>query len=159
MTLNITERAVKGLTPVPGRTSAIFYDEQIAGFGICVTASGARSFVLNYMVGGRKRRITIGRWPSWLADAARKEANRLRVEVDKGGDPMAEREHRRGEKTVTELATEFMEKHAVKKLRNGTVRGYREMLRDHITPEIGQLRLRCLALQRGAEQLLRSGAP
>lgn len=141
MGLNITERAVKSLKPVQGRSSAIFYDEQIAGFGVCVTASGTRSFVLNYMLAGRERRYTIGQHPAWSADAARKEASRLRVEVDKGLDPVAERERRRGEKTVTELATEFMEKHAVKKLRMGTVRGYREMLRDHITPAIGRLRL------------------
>ena len=94
MTLNITQRTVKSLEPVPGRVSAIFYDKHVPGFGICITASGARSFVLNYMVAGRERRITIGRWPSWTADAARIEANRLRVDVDKGIDPMAQRELR-----------------------------------------------------------------
>jgi integrase len=141
MSLNITERAVKSLRPVTGRVSIVHYDREVAGFGVCVTASGVRSFVLNYRVDGRERRYTIGRHPAWSADAARKEAKRLRVQVDKGVDPMAEREHRRGEKTVTELATEFMEKHAVKKLREGTVRGYREMLRDHILQAMSRLRL------------------
>jgi Arm DNA-binding domain len=38
-----------------------------AGFGICVTANGAKSFILNYHYQGAYRQFTIGRWPTWTA--------------------------------------------------------------------------------------------
>jgi Arm DNA-binding domain len=61
---------------------AIEYDGKIAGFGIRVTAAGAKSFVLNYRIDGRKRLYTIGSWPDeFSADAARAKAMELRSEI------------------------------------------------------------------------------
>jgi integrase len=61
------------------------------GFGVRVTAAGARSFVLNYRVAHVERRFTIGRWPDWTALKAVKEARTLRQRVDRGEDPLDER--------------------------------------------------------------------
>ena len=80
--------------PAPATGNRITYDrgnEAVRGFGVRVTASGARSFVLNYVIGGRERRLTIGAYPQWSAAAAREEAKRLKREVDIGRDPLGER--------------------------------------------------------------------
>jgi len=97
-TEHLTDRLVRSL-PAPVAGAAITYDADVAGFGIRVTANGVRSFVLNYVVYGRERRMTIGRFPTWSATAAREEARALRRKVDAKVDPLDEQEaqlHRRG---------------------------------------------------------------
>ena len=61
----------------------------MTGFGARITAAGAISFVLNYRVAGRERRLTIGRYPAWLVERARKEAKDLRQKADTGNDRSA----------------------------------------------------------------------
>jgi integrase len=90
-TERLTDRLVRAL-PTPPKGATITYDADMPGFGARVTASGARAFVLNYMSAGRERRMTIGRFPTWSATAAREEARELRRKVDSGIDPMVERQ-------------------------------------------------------------------
>ena len=90
-TERLTDKLVRAL-PVPGKGAAITYDADVPGFGARVTANGTTAFVLNYMSAGRERRMTIGRFPTWSATAAREEARALRRKVDAGIDPMVERE-------------------------------------------------------------------
>src|SRR5262245_12308448 len=79
----------------PATGNKIYYDlpnrrgnDWTPGFGVRVTAGGARTFVLNYRTkGGRHRRYTIGSPPVWTVTAAREEAATLKAEVTKGGDP------------------------------------------------------------------------
>jgi integrase len=61
------------------------------GFGVRVTAAGARSFVLNYRVAHVERRFTIGQWPDWTVLKAVREGRTLRQRVDRGEDPLDER--------------------------------------------------------------------
>ena len=63
------------------------------GFGVRVTAAGARAFILNYRLRGREYRYTIGAWPDWSALKAVREARRfLRQRVDRRGkDPSEDR--------------------------------------------------------------------
>src|SRR5882672_7256885 len=90
-THRLTDRLVRSPTP-PAYGATITYDADAAGFGIRVTANGARSFVLNYVVNGRERRVTIGRFPTWSATVAREEARTLRRKVDAKVDPLEERD-------------------------------------------------------------------
>jgi hypothetical protein len=86
-TYNLSASVIKTLQP-PSSGNRVFFDSEVSGFGLRVTANGARSFILNYRtVGGRERRKTIGAWPIWTATDARREAARLRHLVDQGGDP------------------------------------------------------------------------
>ena len=50
MAQKLTDAIVKALA-VPPSGEKITYDEAVKGFGIRVTAAGARSFVLNYRTG------------------------------------------------------------------------------------------------------------
>ena len=90
-TERLTDKLVRAL-PVPDTGAVISYDADVPGFGARITASGARAFVLNYRCAGRERRMTIGRFPTWSATAAREEARELRRKVDSGIDPMVERQ-------------------------------------------------------------------
>ena len=78
------------------------------GFGLRITSTGARAFVLNYRVDGRERRLTIGTWPTWNATAARERAKELRREIDQGHDPLGYRQQRRADPTFGELVEIYL---------------------------------------------------
>jgi hypothetical protein len=68
---DITDKLEKML-PLPVKGAKIAFDTRVKGFGIRVTAAGARSFVLNYHTkSGRERRDTVGSFPDWKTAAAR----------------------------------------------------------------------------------------
>ena len=139
--------------PVPTQGPRITYDARSAaddqglekargktvpGFGARVTPAGARSFVLNYRVAGRERRITIGSFPAWTTGAARKEAARLRTRIDQGEDPLAERHAARTAATMRELAERYIAEHATKKRSR---RDDEAMLRQWIVPALGNVKV------------------
>jgi integrase len=137
MAQRLTDASVKRLR-APRAGNKITYDSDVAGFGIRVTAAGARSFAFNYRTrSGRERRHTIGGYPDWRTTGAREEARRLRRLVDEGGDPLADIEAERDAPTVAELCDRFELEHLPRK-RPGTATDYRRMLRNHIRPHFGQ---------------------
>jgi integrase len=96
----LNEEVVKGL-PIPDRGNRVYYfagailqgSRVPDGLGVRVTAAGDRSFVMNYRNSAHKeRRYTFASYPDWSVLAALKEARELRKRIDRGEDPMAERE-------------------------------------------------------------------
>jgi integrase len=136
--MQINQRKVKALRP-PARGNRVFYDDEISGFGVRITAAGVISFVLNYWIAGRERRYTIGRWPEWSADAARNEAIDLRKNIREGRDPLGEKERRRLEPKITDLAADYIERYALPHKRAASVRADRGMLDKIILPNLGKL--------------------
>ncbi len=119
----------------PGR----HYDEALAGFGLYVGTSGAKSYFFEYRPGrGRgvaKRRMTIGKHGVLTPEQARKEAVRLAGIVAGGADPLAERQ-RPGE-TVAELLDAWLQEvEAVRKAK--TVADYRWLVDRHVKPALGR---------------------
>nr|WP_271587498.1 site-specific integrase [Bradyrhizobium sp. CCBAU 53415] len=105
----LTDAAIRDI-PAPAAGNKITYDGAVPGFGVRVTAAGARSFVLTYRTkAGRERRFTIGSCIDWKAAAARQEARELRRRIDVGEDPLADIEADRSMKTVADLCTKFVE--------------------------------------------------
>jgi integrase len=113
----LTDAIVRAL-PAPDRGNKIRYERgtgAIRGFGVRVTAAGVKSFVINYMISGRERRYTIGSYPSWSVAVAREEAKRLRREIDRGVDPLGERESERAASTINHLCDRYLAEYAYKK--------------------------------------------
>ena len=71
----------------PSTGNQIHYDGEISGFGLRVTASGSKSFVLNYRFNGQERRYTIGPFPEFSVETARNKAFELRQSISNGVDP------------------------------------------------------------------------
>ncbi|WP_436637632.1 tyrosine-type recombinase/integrase [Microbaculum sp. FT89] len=136
MAQRITESLVRAL-PGPTTGNTITYDTDVKGFGIRVTAAGAKAFVLNYRVGGRERRLTIGSYPDWSAAAARDEAKKLKREIDRGEDPMAQRQEDRAALTVAELCHLYIDKRVSKK-RPKTQRDDLAIIKTIILPRWGK---------------------
>lgn len=135
MAEKLNDRAVKAL-PIPANGNRVTYDSEIKGFGVRVTAAGARAFVLNYRVAGRERRITIGSYPDWSTSAARDEAKALKQQIDRGEDPLAEREAQRTAPTMNELIQQFKEDYLPRK-RPSTIAQYTLILDKHVAPKLG----------------------
>ncbi len=136
MSLKLTDTIVKDHLPAPAKGNKITYDSDVKGFGVRVTAAGARSFILNYRTRtGRERRYTIGAYPDWKTAAAREEAKELKKRIDVGDDPMAEVEADRDAKTVADLCLRFEEEHLTKK-RPATRRDYKALIDREILPAL-----------------------
>jgi len=93
-----------------GRDYQIF-DTEVRGFSITIYPSGNRAFALDYRIGGRQRRMTIGRWPEWNTVAARERAKELRRDIDEGFDPLSLRESAREAPRVSDMITRYLEEH------------------------------------------------
>ncbi|HWW35779.1 MAG TPA: integrase arm-type DNA-binding domain-containing protein, partial [Xanthobacteraceae bacterium] len=135
--MHLTDSGIRKLA-APDRGNRVTYDEMVKGFGLRVTANGARAFVLNYRhkADGRERRVTIGAFPDWSAAAAREEAKRLKREIDGGADPVGDQEADRAAPTVAELCARFLDEHVPRK-RPSTQRDYRQQIRVDILPALG----------------------
>src|SRR4051812_33266886 len=93
----ITKHAVDSLQP--GAKDIFLWDDELRGFGLRVTAKGAKSYVFQFRMGGREspsRRYTIGKHGSpWTPQTARKEAERVAIMVRQGIDPVQADHERR----------------------------------------------------------------
>jgi integrase len=141
MAQKLTDQIAKTL-PIPGRGNRITYDEDVKGFGIRVTVSGGRAFILNYRrkSDGRERRWTIGSFPDWGAGAARDEAKRLKRLIDGGADPVGEHQSERSSPTVADLCDRF-EKEYLPRKRPWTQKSYKQQIAADIRPVLSRLKV------------------
>ena len=147
MGTRLSDKIVSGLS-VPKAGNKITYDapngkgqDWTPGFGVRVTASGGRAFILNYRTkAGRERRLTIGSPPAWSTAAARSEAASLRRRIDQGEDPLGAIRVGRHAPTVADLCDRFAEEYLPKK-RPGTQRDYRAIIATEIVPNLGSFKV------------------
>jgi integrase len=135
MAERITDKLVRSLIP-PAKGNRIIYDTDIRGFGVRVTAAGARSFVLNYYASRRERRYTIGSYPEWSVQAARGQAAELKRSVDRGSDPLETRQESRGAPTMSDLFQRYEAEHLPRKAPRSAADD-RSMWKKIILPELG----------------------
>jgi integrase len=122
----LTAKLVQSIEP-PARGDRTVWDggheKAITGFGIRVSAGGARSFFINYRdTAGRERRHRIGAFPLWSVEAAREEAKALRKKVDKGEDPAGDKRQRRKAPTIADLIERYTIDHLPTKTATGPYR-------------------------------------
>ena len=139
--LHLTDTACKKLR-APAERHQIYYDDVVPMFGLCITAKGARSFLVRYRRkdDGKERSMVIGDFPTWSAVQARNEAKRIRRDVDLGLDPLASIEKARGEPTLAEVA-EGDWNEIQSRLRASTLRTLRNQLDRDILPELGNSKI------------------
>lgn len=140
---SISEKAVAALpAPAGGNrfyrfTGATYKGRKVPSqFGVVVTSSGNRSFVLGYSVNGLERRKVIGPTSSWSIAAAVKEAGELRKKIDRGIDPLEEKQTAISAPTVAALCKRALEDHFSRK-RATTRRDASAMVEKIIKPKIG----------------------
>ena len=88
---NFTAGRVAAFTCPPDKQQAIYWDGKQPGFGLRVTANGARAYIFESRLKGRTVRVTIGNPAAWTLDDARQRAAALMVLIDQGINPTEQR--------------------------------------------------------------------
>src|SRR3954454_12926437 len=103
----ITKRLVDATGPAD--RDVFVWDSELAGFGLRVKPSGAKSYILQYRnAEGRSRRITIGRHGPLTAERAREKALRLLADIAEGLDPAEAKSDAKTAPTVAELTARYL---------------------------------------------------
>jgi integrase len=93
--MKLTQRAVDTLTLPAARSEMIAFDDDLPGLGLRLRTAGGRTWVYQYKLGAKQRRITLGNASAIRLDHARATASKLHAQVRLGFDPAAERAERR----------------------------------------------------------------
>ena len=108
----LTHRFVKGLQP-PEKPIE-YYDENESGLILRLSKAGSKTFAYRYRFSGDARRFTIGKFPEISLSDARAKIRELKVKINDGIDPQAEKKKRKykpKELTFKELADIFSKQH------------------------------------------------
>lgn len=139
----LTEKALSAARA--GKAERFLWDGEMPGFGCRIKPSGVKTFLVQYRVGNRTRRVKVGRWPVMKVEKARIEARRLLTEIGDGGDPSARkrRERKMAGDTVEAVAAQHIAEYAkpdAKAKRQG-LRSWRErerIFKTYVNPVLGK---------------------
>lgn len=137
----ITKKFVDTLTP--GEADALVWDDELKGFGLRITPAGVKSYIVQYRVGGRSRRMTIARHGVMTPDEARKEARVLLAEVARGVDPAERRDQHRHDLTVADLCDLYLAEGVTTK-KSSTLASDRGKIERHIKVLMGKRLVRSI---------------
>lgn len=139
--IKLTKRSIESLEP---RATGYFeWDDGLPRFGVRVLPTGRKTFVVQYRVNRRSRRVTLGKFGIVTPDSARSRALQALAQVEAGEDPLARRIEKQQAITVGELADRFEITHIDlnPNLKDSTGREYKHALRRYILPALGKLKV------------------
>jgi hypothetical protein len=79
--MKLTQANAERLTLPVGARDKIFFDEDLPGFGLRLRDGGKRSWIAQYRVGLKQRRVSIGTVETTRADEARNRAKNILSKV------------------------------------------------------------------------------
>ncbi len=142
-TAHLTKTTVDALAP--SERVSIVYDTELTGFGVRVTPTGSKSWIIEYRPGGGRKsatkRMTLAPTTLLTAYEARKKARELLAAARLGEDPAGKRSKNRDVSTFREFSERYLSEEADIKLKERTVANYRIYFRKHANPRIGALKL------------------
>lgn len=141
--VKLTKRAIDAIAPVERPT--FFFDTDLKGFGLKVTPTGVKTFVVEYRsgAGGRsapKRRVTLGRFGALTADEARELAKGILGRVHAGDDPASDKAKARAEMTFGEVCDLYLSEGCETK-KASTLATDKGRIERHIKPLLGKRRI------------------
>src|SRR6516164_11037908 len=89
--MRLTAATIRALKLPPGATDRVYFDEDLPGFGLRVRASGVHSWMIQYAIAGRTRRVVLGLLTALDPGKARSIAQTLLAKVRLGEDPAADK--------------------------------------------------------------------
>ena len=131
----LLKRAVDALE-VEGK-DAVFWDRDLAGFGVRVHPTGKKVYVVQSRGPGGPKRVTLGRHGDISTDEARKQAASVIDRIKRGEDPVPAPPE--AELTVAGLAERFMRVYAGAHCKPSTVAKYRSILDNHVLGALGSM--------------------
>jgi len=141
MKAKITKRLVEDLTAEAGRELWV-WDSELPGFGVRVKATGVKAYVIQYRnLHRQSRKLTLGRHGVLAPEEARRLARQTLAAIERGEDPVKDRQAHRDAITVAELAERFDDEHISIRLKPSTAREYRRNLCRFILPALGKVKV------------------
>ena len=134
-TIALTKRTIDAAQVAADGRRVIYFDKTLPGFGLLVTSTGAKSFVVQYRQGSGRaaptRRLTLGSYGVLTPDEARGEARRILADVARGIDP-------RPAATPTHTVAAVVEEWLVRDQGQNRSRAEVErIMRKHVLPVLG----------------------
>jgi hypothetical protein len=110
--MRLTRPTVAKLALPAGKSEAIYFDEMLPGFGLRLRAGGKRTWIVQYRVGTKQRRVTLGTVEVLDPDKARQAARETLAKVQLGGDPQIQRAETKAQASVTfgAVAARYLER-------------------------------------------------
>jgi integrase len=135
--MKLTAQNTDGLKLKPGEADRIWFDDAVRGFGLRVRQTGSRSWIFQYKIGRKTRRLVIGQAEAGGIKVARAReiAGELQAKVKLGGDPAAEKRVRvqRASHTLGALIEKYLDQQRTQ-LRAGSYREVKRHLEKHAAP-------------------------
>src|SRR5260221_9169874 len=108
--MELTKDTVAALTLPEGKSDAIFFDDDMPGFGVRLRAGGKAVWIMQYRVGVQQRRETLGDIRKVDLEKARKEAKARFAAVTLGSDPAADKAQAKikAKRTLGAIAEQYL---------------------------------------------------
>ncbi|KZK95083.1 hypothetical protein PsAD46_00853 [Pseudovibrio sp. Ad46] len=143
---NITKRTVDAARSASRKH--FLWDSKLKGFGLQVTPSGAKTFIVQYRTHeGRSRRMSHGKYSELTPDQARDLATNVLAKVHNGDDPLLMRESKRSAPTVNVLLDTYMSKHVQVHNKPKTMKDIERLLKRCVHSRLGQMKLNSVRRQ------------
>ncbi len=133
----ITKRMVDGLAR-EGK-AGVYWDAALPGFGVRLYGTGRLTYVVQSRGPNGSRRETLGRHVDLTPAQARGRAAVAIARIKAGEDPAPNGDGTAGTQTVADLAKRFLETHVANECKASTASRYRQLLRCHILPVLGDV--------------------
>ena len=140
-TLRLTKRSVDALKP--GGKDAIFWDRDLAGFGVRVHATGRKLCIVQSRGPAGLKRATLGPVGEKTVEEYRREAAAAIDRIKRGEDPRPPEPA--PEPTVADLAALCLKDHVAARCKPATAENYRKSIDCHILPALGGKALKDVA--------------
>jgi integrase len=108
--MRLTIKSAEGIKLPKGKTDHIEFDDDVPGFGLRLREGGSRTWVYQYRIGSKQRRMVLGSANSVPLGLARDNASKLEAKVKLGGDPATDKEtaRRDAENTFGGLVDQYL---------------------------------------------------
>ncbi len=138
MPQNFTDLMLRKLT-TNGQNRIEIWDGRTPGFGMRVSGTGTKTFILVYRHRGRTRRLTLGRYPVLTLADAREKATQALLQVNKGVDPTFT-EHAVDDPTFQfdAVVERYVERHCAVHNKASTAKETERLLRKHFVSAWGK---------------------
>ena len=127
----LTDLMLRHLVP-RGEERMEVWDGGMPGFGVRVSKTGTKTFILVYRHRGRPRRLSLGRWPIVSLAKARQKARAALQTLDDGNDPaIGHRPDDNPSFRFDAVVEGFVERHCLQHNRASTARETQRLLQKH----------------------------
>lgn len=144
-TQRLTKRIVDAAQP--SQKDLYVWDSSLTGFGLKVTPTGRKVYLIQYRIGKRTRRVTLGVHGSITTEEARQKAKIQLGGVAAGIDPAADRDKAKSDFSIEEVFNHFEASHVKAHLKPETVKDYRRVFEQHIFPRFKHISVRNISKQ------------